>query len=103
MARLALVPVDRPEVAPLPISPRLRSQLVYFVSPAGAPGVPPLGQDEYWFDAAEVDRCLDEGVISLVSPLDTAHKTEVELSEEQEGLLSWLKAHGVRHARVAER
>jgi hypothetical protein len=102
MANLVLLPLDRPDVGPCPISPRLRSQLVYFASPAGAPGVPPLGEHEYWFDDLEVAKWLDEGVFYLVSPLDTAHMTEVELTEEQETLMGWLKARGVRHVRVVE-
>ncbi|MBX6315001.1 MAG: hypothetical protein IRY99_19110 [Isosphaeraceae bacterium] len=100
MAHLALVPVDHPEVAPWPISPRLRTQLAYFMTPPDAPGVPPLGADEYWIAAADVARWLDEGVFHLVSPLDTAHTTEVELSEEQEALLEWLRANRIQHVRV---
>ena len=95
-----LVPVDRPDVAPLTISPRLRGQLVYFAAPAGGAGAPPQGDDAYGFRPEEVARLLDDGVILLVSPLDTAHMTEVELSEEQESLLEWLKRHDIRHARV---
>ena len=102
MADCMLVPLDRPEVAPRPISARLRTQLVYFMSPAGAPGVPELGEDEYWIAAADVARWLDEGVFYLVSPLDTANMTEVELTEEQETLMAWLKTKGVRHVRVVE-
>ena len=100
MARLTLVAVDHPEVAPLPISPRLRSQLNYFMTPADTPGLPVLGEGEYWIAAAEVARWLDEGVIYLVSPLDTANMTEVELSEEQETLLHWLRDRDVQHVRV---
>jgi hypothetical protein len=102
MARLALLAVDRPALAPLPISPRLRSQLVYFMTPPGSPGLPPLGDNEYWIAEDEVDKVLDEGVVYLVSPLDTANMTEVEISEEQESLLHWLKAHRVQHVRVLE-
>jgi hypothetical protein len=102
MARPELVPLDRPEVGPRAISLRLRSQLVYFVSPSGAPGVPTLGDNEYWFDPAEVDKWLDDGVFYLVSPLDTANMTEVELTEEQESLLGWLKSERVQHVRVNE-
>ena len=72
------------------------------VSPAGTPGVPAMGENEYWIAEAEVERCLDEGVIYLVSPLDTANMTEVEISEEQEALLNWLKGNRVQHVRVAE-
>ena len=96
------MPLDRPEIAPLPISPRLRTQLVYFMSAHDAPGVPPLGEHEYWFAAAEVARWLEEGVFYLVSPLDTAHMTEVELSEEQEALLHWLQDHRVQHVRLVD-
>src|SRR4028119_671415 len=101
MARLALVPVDRPEVAPLAISHRLRTQLGYFMTSADTPGLPPLGEDEYWFAAADVAQWPDDGVLYLGSPLDTANMTEVELSEEQEALLLWLREHGVQHIRVA--
>jgi len=102
MARLELVPLDRPDVRPREISARLRSQLVYFMSPSDAPGVPSLGENEYWFKSADVDKWLDEGVFYLVSPLDTANMTEVELTEEQETLLGWLKAEQVQHVRVNE-
>jgi hypothetical protein len=102
MARLSLVPVDRPDVAPLAISPRLRSQLVYFMSPGDAPGVPALGEGEYWIAADDAARWLDDGVLSLVSPLDTANRTEVELSEEQEALLAWLQENRVQHVRLVE-
>ena len=100
MSRLSLIPLDRPEVAPLPISPRLRTQLVYFCSAQGAPGVPDLAEHEFYFAEDEVEKWIDEGVMYLVSPLDTANMTEVELSEEQEAFLHWLKAQNVRHVRL---
>lgn len=102
MASPKLVPLDRPEVAPRPLSARLRSQLVYFSSASGSPGVPALGEHEFFFAEAEVARWLDEGTFELVSPLDTANMTEVELSEEQEDLLQWLRDNRVQHARVVE-
>ena len=102
MAHPVLLPIDRPEVAPKPISPRLRTQLVYFMSPQSALGVPPLAEDEFWFAEAEVARWLAEGVFYLVSPLDTANMTEVELTEEQEAMLGWLKGHRVQHVRLVE-
>lgn len=100
MARLALVPLDRPEVAPLAISPRLRNQLVYFMSPRDTPGLPSLGERDFWFAAAEVAQWADDGVIHVVSPLDTAGRTEVELSEEQETFVAWLHKNGVQHVRL---
>ena len=103
MARLVLVPLDRPEVAPLAITTRLRNQLVYFMSPRDTPGLPPLGEDDFWFAADDVAKWVDEGVFYLVSPLDTDNMTEVELSEEQESFLAWLHSREVLHVRLEER
>jgi hypothetical protein len=100
MSQSRLVPVERPDVGPLPISGRLRSQLVYFMTPAGAPGVPELADNEYWIARADVCRWLEEGVFYLVSPLDSANATEVELTDEQEALLTWLSKNGIQHVRV---
>jgi hypothetical protein len=102
MFQLKLVSVDHPEVPALPISTRLRSQLVYFMTPADTPGIPALGENEYWFSRSEVTQWLTEGVLLLVSPLDTDNMTEVELSEEQEALLGWMDKHQVQHIRVVE-
>lgn len=102
MSRFLLRPIERPDVVPRPISPRLRSQLVYFSAPAEAEGVPSLGPDECFFREAEVDRWLDEGVLLLVSPLDTANMTEVELEEEQEAMLGWIKANRAWRVRIEE-
>ncbi len=101
MSRLALAPLDRPGLAPLPITPRLRTQLVYFASPRAAEDAA-LAEHEFFFAEADVEKWLDEGVMYLVSPLDTANMTEVELSEEQEAFLHWLKAERVRHVRLLE-
>lgn len=97
-----LLAINRPEIPRYRISGRLRQQLVYFMTPPGFPGVPELGENEFWFAQADVQHLLDEGVVELVSPLDTANKTEVELSEEQESLLEWLRAHRVEHVRAID-
>ena len=52
--------------------------------------------------AANVKKWLDDGVFYLVSPLDSANMTEVELTEEQEMLLNWLDKNQVEHVRVKE-
>ena len=100
MAKILAVPVARDGLAPREISPRFRSQLVYFMSSPGEPGVPDLGEGEYWFDPAQVAKWMDEGVFYLVSPLDLANTTEVEITEEQEDFLRWLGVNKVRHVRI---
>src|SRR6476660_411466 len=102
MSKILVVPLDREGLTPRPISSRFLSQLCYFMASASSPGAPALGEDEFWFDRDEVNRWLDDGVFYLVSPLDTANMTEVELSEEQEDFLNWLKSTDVRHVRVVE-
>jgi hypothetical protein len=97
---MRLVAVGRPEVPVFTLSPRLRSQFIYFASAPDAPGIPALGENEFHFPLNETRTWHDEGVIYLVSPLDTANKTEVELTEEQEDLMAWLVLHEVEHVRV---
>jgi hypothetical protein len=102
MSAPRLESVDRPEAAPLSISPRLRGQLVYFMTPPGGSGLPELSENEYWIARDDVARWLDEGVFYLVSPLDSANATEVELTDEQEAFLTWLQKNGVQHVRLVE-
>lgn len=102
MPQLKLVAVGRPEVSPLPISQRLRSHVVYFMTPAGSAGVPSLGENEYWIAKGDVAKWLSDGVLCLVSPLDSENFTEVELSDEQEAMLEWLSANRIEHVRVVE-
>lgn len=92
--------VGRPTPVSKSISPRLRTQLVYFAAPAHAQDVPPLAENEYFFRLDETRKVLEDGVIELVSPLDTANMTEVEITEEQEEFLEWLAAHELEHVRL---
>jgi hypothetical protein len=80
----------------------MKAELVYFMTPPSAPGVPPLGENELWIARSDVGMWLADGFIDLVSPLDSANKLEVELSEEQEAVLHWLKKHDIQHVRVVE-
>jgi len=72
------------------------------MTPAGSAGVPPLGENEYWIASDDVARWLSDGVLCLVSPLDSENFTEVELSDEQEAMLEWLSANRIEHVRVVE-
>jgi hypothetical protein len=100
MSQISLVPLDQPDVSPLSISARMRGQLVYFMAAPGAGTL--LGENEYWFARGDVRKWLDDGVFYLVSPLDSANITEVELTEEQEMVLNWLDNNQVEHVRVRE-
>lgn len=100
MSRYRVVAVGRNEVAARPISERMRSQLVYFASGPDRPGVPKLGESEYFIKREDTAELLRDGVMSLVSPLDTANTTEVELTDEQIELLEWLEQNDVEHVRV---
>jgi hypothetical protein len=68
----------------------------------GTQGVSALGENEYWFARDEVDKWLDEGVFYLVSPLDSANMTEVEITEEQEAPLFWLNRNQIQHVRAVD-
>jgi hypothetical protein len=91
----------RPDVPSLTMPDRFRTDIAYFMSLPGEEGVPPLGDGEYWVRSSDARRWLDEGVIYLVSPLDSHHQTEVEITEEQEDWLRWMIEHEVQQIRLA--
>lgn len=99
---MLLIAVHRPEVAPLQVSDRFRQQIPYFMTPGGEPGVPALAAGEYWIRQAEARRWLDDGCVSVVSPLSAEAKAEIELTEEQEEFLEWLLANGIEHIRAEQ-
>ncbi len=92
--------VGRPELAPLEMPARFKHDIAYFMTPPGERGVPELPQGEYWVMLDDARRWLDEGVLVLVSPLDSENQAEAEISEDQERWLEWLLAHGVEHLRI---
>lgn len=92
--------VGRPELAPLEMPARFKHDIAYFMTPSGDRDVPPLPTGEYWIMADDARRWLDDGVLLLVSPLDSESKAEVEISEDQERWLEWLVEHNVQHVRL---
>jgi len=82
------------------MSDRFRHEIAYFMSVPGELGVPPLATGEYWVRLPQTQEWLDEGAILVVSPLDSESRTEVELSEEQEGWLEWMAEHQIQHIRL---
>lgn len=96
-----VIAVGHPELPPLKMPQRFRHEVTYFMTPAGEHGVPPLAAGEYWIRLPDAQRCLEEGVISIVSPLDSETRAEIEISEEQEEWLEWMVKHRLEHIHVA--
>ena len=92
--------VDKPELAPFLMPDRFKRDIGYFMTPAGEPGVPPLAAGEYWIRQTDIQHWLDDGVLSLISPLDSQHSAEVELSDEQQGWLEWMQKNNIEHVRL---
>jgi hypothetical protein len=93
--------VDQPQVPPLTVPDRFRTEIVFFMTPPGERGAPAtLPDGDYWIDLDEARVWLDEFVVRIVSPLDAQSQAEIELTEYHEAFLQWLLAHGVRHVRL---
>lgn len=91
---------DRPDLPALTMPDRFRHDITYFMSVPGEAGVPRLPAGEFWVRLADAGRWLDEGVLSIVSPLDSENRTEIEISEEQEDWLRWMIDNAVEHVRL---
>ncbi len=92
--------VNRPELAPFPMPDRFRHEITYFMTVPGEAGVPKLPTGEYWIRLADSQAALADGVVRIVSPLDSGSKAEIEISEEQEAWLEWLIRNRVEHVRL---
>jgi hypothetical protein len=92
--------VDRSDLPPLEMPSRFRRDIHYFMTPPGEHNAPKLPPDEYWIRLEDTRRWLEEGMLLLVSPLDSENQAEVEISEDQEKWLEWLLANQVQHVRL---
>ncbi|MEI8211898.1 MAG: hypothetical protein WCI02_07100 [Planctomycetota bacterium] len=92
--------VGRPEVIPLEMPERFRLEVVYFMTPTDRPGAPILAANEYWIEPTNVETWLEEGVFSVVSPLDAETVADIELSDDQERWLEWLKQYSIDRVRI---
>jgi hypothetical protein len=92
--------VARPELEPFRMPDRFRHEITYFMTISGEGGIPKLPAGEYWIKLVDAKTSLDEGVVRIVSPLDSASRAEIELSEEQEAWLEWMVNSGVEHVRL---
>ena len=98
---LRVVAVARPDLPPFAMPDRFRHDITYFMSIPGELGVPQLPSGEYWVRLDDARRWLDDGVLRIVSPLDSENQTEVEITEEQEDWLRWIVENGVEHLRIS--
>ena len=92
--------VSRPELAPFKMPDRFRHEITFFMTVSGEGRVPKLPAGEYWISLADSKTALDDGVVRIVSPLDSASKAEIEISEEQEAWLEWMVKGSVEHVRL---
>ena len=96
--------MTHPELAGFAMPDRFRHDVTYFATPAGTGNAPAkLGDGEFWIPLDEARITLDDGVIRLVSPLDSEHTTEIEITEEQERWLEWMIQHEVQHILLSAR
>lgn len=94
--------VDRNDVPAQQMPLRFRHDVTYFATPPGVQDSPAhLPSGEYWIRRDDACRILDDGVITIVSPLDSASRTEIEITEEQERWLEWLVKHNIQHIRLS--
>ena len=99
---LTVLAIDHPAAPPCAMPDRFRHDVTYFATPAGVQDAPArLPEREYWIRAADAQRILDDGVITIVSPLDSDSRTEIEITEDQERWLEWLIAHQIQHVRLS--
>ncbi|HEV7282104.1 MAG TPA: hypothetical protein VGN57_18015 [Pirellulaceae bacterium] len=89
---------DRPDVPPLEMPERFRTEIVYFAAASDAAPPPPLAPGEYYIPQASAAEFLDTLVIEIISPLAAA-AAEVDVSEDQERWLRWMLDHRVERVR----
>jgi hypothetical protein len=92
--------VGRADLAPFEMPERFRTDIAYFMTPAGEHGLAKLPAGEYWIRLEDSRRWLEDGVLSVVSPLDSLNQTEIELTDEQESWLRWMVANNIEHVRI---
>ena len=93
--------VNRNDIDPFEMPARFSHDVAYFMTPAGAQGVPDLKKGEYWVRLDEAKQWLDDGVVEVVSPLDSGRTAEIEITEQQEAWLEWMVQHEIEHVRLA--
>lgn len=91
---------DRPEVTPLEMPERFKTEVVYFMTPPDELGIKHPPPNHYWINLDKAQQWLDDYVIEVVSPLAADAKAEMELTDYQEAWLEWLLEHQVDHIHI---
>lgn len=99
---MQVLAVGRNDVPPCPMPARFKTDIAYFMATESGPGLSRLPEGEYRIDLASAERWLSDGVVEVVSPLDSLNHTEFEVTEDQEAWLAWVVAHRVQHVRVQD-
>ncbi|MBA3313130.1 MAG: hypothetical protein M3552_03905 [Planctomycetota bacterium] len=94
-----VIAVDRPDVPACSMPERFRHEITFFASDHATDGGG-LPEGEWSIDLLEAETILGDGVVRLVSPLDSESRAEIELSEEQEAWLEWVVKHRVERVRL---
>ncbi len=97
---LRITSIDKPHTAPLVMPDRFRMEVVYFMTPGDSPGAPRLETNEYWIRLKDSRIWAEDGVVSIVSPLDAQSVADIEVTEDQERWLDWLVANETEHIRI---
>ena len=87
--------VGRSEVPPHSMPDRFRHEITYFAIQTGTAQQPALPRQQFIVPLADSQSILEEGVLRLVSPLDSQNRAEIELSEELEEWLEWMVRHQI--------
>jgi hypothetical protein len=95
-----VVSIDQPGAGSIEMPDRFRKEIVYFMTPTDTAGAPACGPNEYWIRSTDAQRWLEDGIFTLVSPLDAESVAEIELTEDQERWLEWMVSQGVTHVRL---
>ena len=95
--------VEKPDLPAFEMPERFRTEVAFFMTPGGESGVPDLAEGEYWIRLEDARQWLDDFVVRIVSPLDAAAKTELEISDDQEAWLQWIVDHEIQHIRLQSR
>jgi hypothetical protein len=94
--------VGRSDLPPFEMPDRFRHDITYFVTSPGERGAPlDLGEGEWWVRLEDAQEILLDGVIRIVSPLDSQSTAELEISEDQETWLAWMVKHQIERVILA--